>query len=48
MVMDYYQLSSGPVTDVVVTIVLIAVILNELAGPSLTMTLLRRAGEIAR
>ncbi len=48
MVMNYYQLSSGPVTDVVVTIVLIAVILNELAGPSLAMTLLRRAGEIAR
>lgn len=48
MVMNYYPLGSGPMTDVVVTIVLVGVILNELAGPSLAMRLLRRVGEIAR
>jgi hypothetical protein len=46
MVMNYYQLSSGELTDVVVTMVLLAVILNELASPSLVRDLLRRAGEI--
>jgi hypothetical protein len=48
MVMNYYPLGSGPMTDVVVTIVLVGVIVNELAGPSLAMLLLRRAGEIPR
>jgi hypothetical protein len=48
MVMNYYQLSSDPITDVVVTTVLIAVIVSELAGPSLAVTLLRQAGEIER
>ena len=48
MVMNYYPLGSGPMTDVVVTIVLVGVILNELAGPSLAMLLLRRTGEITR
>jgi hypothetical protein len=48
MVMNYYQLSTAPVTDVVVTVVLIGVILNELAGPALAMRLLRSAGEVAR
>ena len=46
MVMNYYQLSSVPVTEVVVTAVLIAVIINELAGPSLAKFVLSRAGEI--
>jgi hypothetical protein len=46
MVMNYYPLGSGPMTDVVVTIVLVGVILNELAGPSLAIALLRRTGEI--
>jgi hypothetical protein len=46
MVMNYYQLSSSGVTNTVVTVVLIAVIVNELAGPSLAQTVLRRAGEI--
>jgi hypothetical protein len=48
MVMNYYPLGSAPMTDVVVTIVLVGVILSELAGPSLAMVLLRRTGEIAR
>ncbi len=48
MVMNYYPLGSGPMTDVVVTIVLLGVIVNELAGPSLAMLLLRRTGEITR
>jgi len=48
MVMNYYQLSSAEVTDVVVTTVLVAVILNELASPSLARAVLRRAGEIER
>jgi len=48
MVMNYYPLGSGAMTDVVVTIVLVGVILNELVGPSLAMLLLRRAGEIPR
>ena len=43
MVMSYYQLSGSIVTDVVVTIVLVSVILNELAGPSLAGNLLKRA-----
>jgi Kef-type K+ transport system membrane component KefB len=46
MVMNYYQLSSAPVTGVVVTTVLIAVILNELTSPSLAEAVLRKAGEI--
>jgi hypothetical protein len=46
MVMNYYPLGSGAMTDVVVTIVLVGVILNELVGPSLAMRLLRRTGEI--
>ena len=46
MVMNYYQLSSAAVTDVVVNTVLIAVILNELASPSLVRNVLREAGEI--
>jgi Kef-type K+ transport system membrane component KefB len=48
IVMNYYQLSSAAVTDVVVTTVLIAVILNELASPFLARTVLSRAGEIER
>jgi len=48
MVMNYYQLSSAPVTDVVVTIVLIGVIASELAGPPLAVRLLRTVGEIER
>ncbi len=48
MVMNYYQLSSGTVTDVVVTTVLIAVILNELASPYLARVVLGKAGEIPR
>ena len=40
------MLSSGPITDAVVTSVLIAVIANELASPPLAVALLRRAGEI--
>jgi len=48
MVMNYYQLSSGTVTDVVVTIVLVAVILNELASPYLARVVLGKAGEIER
>jgi hypothetical protein len=48
MVMNYYQLSSAAVTDVVVTTVLIAVILNELASPSLARIVLSNAGEIER
>ena len=48
MVMNYYQLSSAAVTDVVVTTVLVAVILNELASPSLAKAVLSRAGEIER
>ena len=47
MVMNYYPLGSGPMTDAVVTVVLVGVILNEIAGPSLAMRLLRRTGEIA-
>lgn len=46
MVMNYYQLNSSPLTDVVVTIVVVGVILNELAGPPLAMGVLRSAGEI--
>ena len=46
MVMNYYQLSSAAMTDVVVNTVLIAVILNELASPSLVRNVLREAGEI--
>jgi hypothetical protein len=46
IVMNYYQLSSAAVTDAVVNTVLIAVILNELASPSLATTVLRKAGEI--
>jgi hypothetical protein len=48
MVMNYYELSSAMVTDVVVTTVLIAVILNELASPFLARSVLQRAGEIER
>ena len=48
MVMNYYQLSSGTVTDVVVTTVLAAVILNELASPYLARVVLGKAGEIPR
>ena len=48
MVMNYYQLSSTEVTGVVVTTVLIAVILNELASPPLVRRVLREAGEIER
>ena len=48
MVMNYYQLSSGQVTDVVVTTVLVAVILNELASPYLARVVLSKAGEIKR
>ena len=48
MVMNYYQLSSAPVTNAVVTTVLLAVILNELASPYLARAVLRRAGEIER
>jgi hypothetical protein len=48
MVMTYYQLSSEKVTDVVVTTVLIAVILNELASPFLARVVLNQAGEIKR
>ena len=48
MVMNYYQLSSAEVTDVVVTTVLVAVILNELASPFLARVVLRRAGEMER
>jgi Kef-type K+ transport system membrane component KefB len=48
MVMNYYQLSSAELTDVVVTTVLVAVILNELASPFLARTVLSRAGEIER
>jgi hypothetical protein len=48
MVMNYYQLSSAAVTEVVVTTVLVAVILNELASPFLARTVLGRAGEIER
>ena len=46
MVMNYYQLSQADVTGVVVTTVLIAVIFNELASPSLARSVLRKAGEI--
>jgi hypothetical protein len=46
--MNYYQLSSAAVTEVVVTTVLVAVILNELASPFLAGTVLGRAGEIER
>jgi hypothetical protein len=46
MVMDYFQLSSAAVTDAVVNTVLIAVIVNELASPSLVRNVLRGAGEI--
>jgi hypothetical protein len=46
MVMSWYQLAPSPLTDVVVTAVLIAVILNELISPTLTRALLQRAGEI--
>ena len=48
MVMSYYQLHSGPVIGVVVTAVLMAVILNELASPTLARSLLYKAGEIER
>ena len=48
MVMNYYQLSSAAVTDVVVTTVLVAVILNELASPFLARVVLGRAGEVQR
>ena len=47
MVMDYYQLGSTELTGLVVTIVLIAVIVNELVSPSLARHVLRTAGEIA-
>jgi Kef-type K+ transport system membrane component KefB len=46
MVMSYYQLSSAEVTSTVVTTVLIAVILNELASPSLARGVLLEAGEV--
>jgi hypothetical protein len=48
MVMNYYQLSSAEVTEAVVTAVLVAVILNELASPSLARVVLSRAGEVER
>jgi hypothetical protein len=48
MVMNYYQLSPMPITDVVVTIVLVGVIVNELVAPPLAIRLLRTAGEIGR
>jgi hypothetical protein len=48
MVMNYYELSSAAVTDVVVTTVLVAVILNELASPYLARMVLSNAGEIER
>jgi hypothetical protein len=46
MVMNYYQLSSTELTSAVVTTVLLAVILNELASPSLAKRVLRTAREI--
>ena len=46
MVMNYYQLRSDEVTDVVVTTVLVAVILNELASPYLARMVLSSAGEV--
>lgn len=46
MVVNYYQLSSTAVTGVVVTTVLIAVIVNELASPALATRVLREAGEV--
>ncbi len=48
MVMNYYALHAGEVTNVVVTIVLVAVILNELASPYLARMVLSNAGEIER
>lgn len=48
MVMNYYQLSDAPITDAVVTIVLVGVIASELVAPSLAVRLLRRSGEIER
>ena len=48
MVVNYYQLSSGTMTDVVVTTVLVAVILNELVSPYLARVVLGKAGEIPR
>jgi hypothetical protein len=46
MVMSYYGRSASPMTDVVVTAVLIAVIANELASPALATRVLRAAGEV--
>jgi hypothetical protein len=46
MVMNYYQLGSTELTSAVVTTVLLAVILNELASPSLAKRVLRTAREI--
>jgi Kef-type K+ transport system membrane component KefB len=47
MVMDYYQLASTELTGLVVSVVLIAVIFNELVSPSMARHVLRAAGEIA-
>jgi hypothetical protein len=44
--MSYYGRSASPMTDVVVTAVLIAVIANELASPALATRVLRAAGEV--
>ena len=46
MVMSYHQLAPSKVTGLVVTAVLAAVIVNELAAPGLVRRVLRRAGEI--
>jgi hypothetical protein len=46
MVMSYYGRSTSPMTDVVVTAVLVAVIANELASPALATRVLRAAGEV--
>jgi len=48
LVMNYYQLRPGSVTDVVVTIVLVGVIASELVAPTFAVRLLRRVGEIER
>jgi len=48
MVMSYHQLAPSKVTGLVVTAVLVAVILNELAAPGMARRVLRRAEEIAR
>jgi hypothetical protein len=46
--MNYYQFSDPPITNAVVTVVLVGVVASELAAPALVVRLLRASGDVAR